>query len=100
MTRNQSCLTPTLCNIKAGDRPESSAHDIAGRCRQLLEYTLGAVTRNKSEKKINSLLDYVAGSTNSQLLQQFYATTLGALQVFPLPKDPGGNPHPRALTVF
>ena len=38
------------------------------------------MTRNKSEKKINSLLDYVSASPNMQLLQDFYATTLSALQ--------------------
>ena len=48
--------------------------------RQLLDYTKSAVTRNKSEKKINSLLDYVSASPNMQLLQDFYATTLSALQ--------------------
>ena len=48
--------------------------------RQLLDYTKAAVTRNKSEKKINSLLDYVSASPNMQLLQDFYATTLSALQ--------------------
>lgn len=42
------------------------------------------MTRNKSEKKINSLLDHVASSPDSQLLQEFYAITLGALQARPL----------------
>ena len=49
-------------------------------CRQLLDYTKSAVTRNKSEKKINSLLDHVSASPNMQLLQDFYAITLNALQ--------------------
>ena len=48
--------------------------------RQLLDYTKSAVTRNKSEKKINSLLDHVSASPNMQLLQDFYAITLSALQ--------------------
>lgn len=83
-----------------GFTPESRFYNVVGGYRQLLEYTLGAVTRNKSEKKINSLLDYVAGSTNSQLLQQFYATTLGALQVCSFLHDPGRNPHPPALAIL
>ena len=37
--------------------------------RQMLEYTRAAVTRNQSEKKINSLLDHVAASTDMRLLQ-------------------------------
>ena len=35
----------------------------------MLEYTRAAVTRNQSEKKINSLLDHVAASTDMRLLQ-------------------------------
>ena len=45
----------------------------------MLEYVKSAVTRNQSEKKINSLLDYVANSTNTKLLQSFYSTTLERL---------------------
>lgn len=37
--------------------------------RQMLDYTKGAVTRNASEKKINSLLDFVSTSTDMKLLQ-------------------------------
>ena len=37
--------------------------------REMLTYIRSAVTRNASEKKINSLLDFVAQSTNMQLLQ-------------------------------
>ena len=35
----------------------------------------------QSEKKINGILDFVSGSDNADLLQQFYKTTLQALQV-------------------
>lgn len=35
----------------------------------MLDYTKGAVTRNASEKKINSLLDFVSTSTDMKLLQ-------------------------------
>ena len=38
-------------------------------CRKLLTYIKGAVTRNASEKKINSLLDHVGQSTDMSLLQ-------------------------------
>lgn len=38
-------------------------------CRQMLEYTDSAVTRNASEKKINSLLDFISTSTDLDLLQ-------------------------------
>ncbi len=44
--------------------------------RQMLSYVKSAVTRNQSEKKINSLLDHVGQSTDMDLLQEFYETTL------------------------
>ncbi|KAK9794025.1 hypothetical protein WJX73_004702 [Symbiochloris irregularis] len=48
--------------------------------REMLAYIKSsAVTRNASEKKINSLLDFVAQSTDMSLLQNFYGTTLEAL---------------------
>jgi len=47
--------------------------------REMLEYIKSAVTRNQSEKKINSLLDFMAHSTNMKLLQNFYGTTLESL---------------------
>ena len=70
-------MSPARCRVFRTATTEGPA-----RCRrQLLDYTKSAVTRNKSEKKINSLLDYVSASPNMQLLQEFYATTLSALQV-------------------
>lgn len=49
--------------------------------RQMLLYVdSAAVTRNASEKKLNSLLDFVGGSSDTELLQQFYETTLKALE--------------------
>lgn len=41
---------------------------------------LSSVTRNVSEKKINSLLDFVSQSTDMNVLQDFYAATLKALE--------------------
>jgi COP9 signalosome complex subunit 2 len=46
----------------------------------MLEYADKAVTRNASEKKINSLLDFMANATDTELLQDFYETTLKALE--------------------
>lgn len=39
------------------------------RRREMLTYIKSAVTRNASEKKINSLLDFVSQSTDMNLLQ-------------------------------
>lgn len=38
------------------------------------------VNRNQSEKKINSLMEYLSQSKNIEILQQFYETTLRALE--------------------
>ena len=38
------------------------------------------MTRNYSEKCINSILDHVSSSSNMELLQEFYETTLAALE--------------------
>lgn len=54
-------------------------NDMLSSYREMLEYVKSAVTRNQSEKKINSLLDYIANSTNTKLLQSFYGTTLERL---------------------
>ncbi|KAL5967388.1 COP9 signalosome complex subunit 2, partial [Taenia solium] len=48
--------------------------------RTLLTYIKTAVTRNNSEKSINSILDYVSTSKQMDLLQTFYNTTLNALK--------------------
>ncbi|XP_045481855.1 COP9 signalosome complex subunit 2 isoform X1 [Harmonia axyridis] len=68
------------------------------RYKQLLTYIKSAVTRNHSEKSINSILDYISTSKNvslhlspgkyysknfdlqMELLQDFYETTLEALK--------------------
>jgi len=47
---------------------------------QLLTYIRSAVTRNYSEKSINSILDYVSTSKQMTMLQKFYTTTLEALK--------------------
>ena len=43
----------------------------------MLDYTRSAVTRNQSEKKINSLLDHVAASTDMRLLQASLQSLMG-----------------------
>nr|CAG4647820.1 EOG090X04DO [Moina brachiata]SVE92948.1 EOG090X04DO [Moina brachiata] len=48
--------------------------------KQLLTYIKSAVTRNHSEKSINSILDYISTSKQMELLQDFYETTLDALK--------------------
>ncbi|KAK4581255.1 hypothetical protein RGQ29_024789 [Quercus rubra] len=50
--------------------------------REMLTYIKSAVTRNYSEKCINNIMDFISGSAsqNSGLLQEFYQTTLKALE--------------------
>lgn len=48
--------------------------------REMLTYIKSAVTRNYSEKCINKILDFVSSSQNLELLQEFYQTTLQALE--------------------
>lgn len=50
--------------------------------RVMLTYIKSAVTRNFSEKCINNIMDFVSGSSsqNFSLLQEFYQTTLKALE--------------------
>jgi len=55
-------------------------HEMMIRYKQLLTYIKTAVTRNHSEKSINSILDYISTSKNMELLQNFYETTLDALR--------------------
>jgi len=62
-------------HYKLGNRQE-----MMNSYRQMLQYVKSAVTRNQSEKKINSLLDHVAQSTDMELLQEFYETTLKSLE--------------------
>ncbi|KAK9381701.1 PCI domain-containing protein [Kockiozyma suomiensis] len=48
---------------------------------ELLTYTKSAVTRNYSEKSLNNILDYVsAGTTDMTFMENFYSTTLTALE--------------------
>lgn len=61
--------------FKMGDRQK-----MMEAYRQMLEYTDSAVTRNASEKKINSLLEFISSSSDLDLLQEFYETTLRALE--------------------
>ncbi|EFJ28052.1 hypothetical protein SELMODRAFT_170816 [Selaginella moellendorffii] len=50
--------------------------------REMLTYIKSAVTRNYSEKCINNIMDFVSGTANQnlELLQEFYQTTLKALE--------------------
>ncbi|KAG9157261.1 hypothetical protein Leryth_004924 [Lithospermum erythrorhizon] len=50
--------------------------------REMLTYIKSAVTRNYSEKCINSIMDFVSGTAgqNFSLLQEFYQTTLKSLE--------------------
>ncbi|KAH0454613.1 hypothetical protein IEQ34_016537 [Dendrobium chrysotoxum] len=50
--------------------------------REMLTYIKSAVTRNYSEKCINNIMDFVSGPAgqNFGLLQEFYQTTLKALE--------------------
>ena len=49
--------------------------------KEMLSYMLlHRVTRNYSEKVINKVLDLVSNSQQMELLQEFYETTLTALQ--------------------
>lgn len=48
--------------------------------KKMLTYIRGSVTRNSSEKSINSILDHVSTSDNIALLQEFYEITLEALK--------------------
>ncbi|XP_021930682.1 COP9 signalosome complex subunit 2 isoform X2 [Zootermopsis nevadensis] len=58
----------------------SNYREMMARYKQLLTYIKSAVTRNHSEKSINSILDYISTSKNMELLQDFYETTLEALK--------------------
>lgn len=58
----------------------SNYKEMMSRYKQLLLYIKSAVTRNYSEKSINSILDYISTSKNMELLQDFYETTLEALK--------------------
>ncbi|EDW12016.1 hypothetical protein AWZ03_011952 [Drosophila navojoa] len=58
----------------------SNYKEMMVRYKQLLTYIKSAVTRNHSEKSINSILDYISTSKNMELLQNFYETTLDALR--------------------
>jgi len=58
----------------------SNFDEMMTRYKQLLLYIKSAVTRNHSEKSINSILDYISTSKQMELLQNFYETTLDALR--------------------
>ncbi|XP_045156594.1 COP9 signalosome complex subunit 2 [Mercenaria mercenaria] len=62
-------------NFKLGNYDE-----MMKRYKLLLTYIKSAVTRNYSEKSINSILDYISTSKQMELLQNFYETTLDALK--------------------
>ncbi|TKR96793.1 hypothetical protein L596_010762 [Steinernema carpocapsae] len=51
-----------------------------GYYKKLLTYIKSAVTKNYSEKSINSILDYISTSKRTDLLQKFYEITLEVLK--------------------
>ena len=59
---------------------QANFNEMMKRYKQLLTYIKSAVTRNYSEKSINSILDYISTSKQMELLQDFYETTLEALK--------------------
>ena len=59
---------------------QSKYDEMMTRYKNLLMYIKSAVTRNYSEKSINSILDYISTSNRLGLLQNFYETTLEALK--------------------
>lgn len=65
----------TKINFKLGNYKE-----MMNTYKKLLTYIKSAVTRNYSEKSINSILDYISTSKQMDLLQSFYETTLEALK--------------------
>ena len=63
-------------HFKNGDKSQMMSN-----YRTLLSYvSLNAVTKNKSEKTINSVLNTIGGSDDSELLRDFYQTTLATLK--------------------
>lgn len=58
---------------------QGNYEDMMKAYRELLTYIKSAVTRNVSEKSINSILEYVSTAQDADLLQKFYAATLESL---------------------
>jgi len=52
---------------------------MTAKYKELLTYVKSAVTRNYSEKSINTILDYVCEVDNTALLEEFYRITLAGL---------------------
>lgn len=50
------------------------------RYKEMLTYIRSAVTRNYSEKCINSILEFVSSSSELSHLEKFYEITLAALR--------------------
>ncbi|EDQ90741.1 uncharacterized protein MONBRDRAFT_16111 [Monosiga brevicollis MX1] len=48
--------------------------------QSLLTYIKSAVTRNYSEKSLNSILDYISAADKPELLQRFYEATMSTLK--------------------
>ncbi|CAG8444064.1 15313_t:CDS:10 [Funneliformis caledonium] len=62
-------------SFKAGDYESTLKY-----YKQLLSYTKSAVTRNYSEKSINNILDFISSSQDMAFMEEFYSTTLSALE--------------------
>ena len=61
---------------------QNNFQEMIRQYKEMLTYIRSAVTRNYSEKCINEILDFVSAARGDQLglLQEFYQTTLVALQ--------------------
>jgi hypothetical protein len=64
-----------VCRALTARHMQLTCHPTAA-CRTMLSYASGAVTKNAAEKKINSLLDFMSSSQETELLQRFYVATL------------------------
>ncbi|CAJ0856168.1 17844_t:CDS:2, partial [Entrophospora sp. SA101] len=62
-------------SFKAGDYESTLKY-----YKQLLSYTKSAVTRNYSERSINNILDFISSSQDMTFMEEFYSTTLNALE--------------------
>lgn len=78
----QFSLTPLSLSLTRSPptRKQGKYEEMMKCYKMLLSYIKSSVTRNYSEKSINSILDYISTSKQMQLLQEFYETTLDALK--------------------
>ena len=75
-----SCAVSILTAFLSHTIAQGNYEEMMKCYKMLLSYIKNSVTRNYSEKSINSILDYISTSNQMQLLQEFYETTLDALK--------------------